>query len=1215
MPKQEKLTKNQVKSYFESLLKASKARTIERKLKFLSEGLQKLGWQKIGIFTYSDDMNLDASFVSGIDEQLLEKMNVFRTDPAERSKLIEATEKTNSFYISWNDALVIRKKDFNAVYKKLGYTQNDNPIGLLVFLRTNSHVVGSMHLIKDDKNGWEEDLEIIELYANYAAHIIEEYQLKKAVALSNQKYQVVFDNNLSATIILDQEKRLSLCNKKFCDLVNAKPARLLDICFYEILAGDKKEFEQAFSRALQGTSEELTTKIRNIKNENIPVRIILRPQKFVDTISQVELSIEDMRSGLDLLKRARMSETSYKLIYENAEEGIGLFSLNGDFIACNPGGLKQTGYSEKELIGKNFEILVEKRIKPIAKRIFKKVAEGVPLKGRYFNIIRKDGARLALAISSAPIKSYENEIIGVMLISRDISAEIEAFRAREKSEKEYKRVLEQLQDIYYRCNKKGAIEYINRAVEKILGYKDRRKLIGKPLLDTLCYDKQAAKETYKKLLKEKFIYNSPFISLKQDGGSLYCEENAHVIFDENGEVCGWEGIIRDESRRLAVENALADSKEQLETITKNLPLGVYRTTTDLAGKIIYLNPAFPKLFGYKNIEEMEQVKPLDYYYEPELRKDFLKVLCKEGSLKNVEYRMFKKDGDIIWVSDSCFAVKDEKGEIEYIDGILEDITSRKELEEELKQSEKRYRLIAENVSDVIWILDMNLNYTYISPSVRELRGMPPEDLIGKNIRESLTPGSFEIVNKIFTERIKSFKLESDDVQSRPVTLEVEMHHQKGYNIWTEVKAVVIKDKKNNPVGLQGVTRDITARKRAEEALADQLKLLDEKVKERTRELAKTNEELLRSNRIKSEFLANISHELRSPLTSILGYAEMLQGIDQLDNESENYVDIICAQGGQLLRLVDSLLDIAKYESGTLKLSLSPININDIIKQVEEHLLLKLKKAHLALETRLDSSINDVNLDSQKVYQIIRNLVDNAIKFSQENRSIIIESRLLEGEIQVRVKDQGIGISEKHLSYIFDPFYQIDGSSTRSYEGAGLGLHLVKNFVNMHHGRVWVESEQNKGTTFTVCFPTNLQRPFDSVTPRDGLAVIRPQAVKEQQKILMVDDDTEISRLVQIMLRNQFFVTTAKNGKEAVEMAIEMKPDIILMDLSMPVLDGYEATKILKSRDDTSHIPVIALSARAMKGEIEKALQVGCDAHLAKPFKLNELLEKIREFVK
>jgi len=1215
MPMKENINKKQLKSYVESLLKASKARTIDKKLKYLSEGLQKIGWQKIGIFTYADDMNLSASFVTGIDKGLLEEISAFRTVPLERQGLIKEIEKQKSFYISWDDALLIRDGNIKTLYKKLGYSETDKPIGLLIFLKTNSRVVGSMHLLKDYKEGWEKDLDIIELYANYATHIIEEYQLKREVALSNRKYQAVFDNNLAATAIVDKEKKLSLCNRSFCDLVSSKEQKLLNSSIYEIIAGDKQIFDEVFDKALKGTPEELNLKIKNSKNQEIPVRIFLRTQKFEDSVSQVELIIEDMRSGLDLLKRARMSESSYKLIYENAAEGIGLFTLNGDFISCNPGGLQQIGYTEKELIGKNLDILVEDRIKPVVKRIFRKAASGITWRGRYFNIIRKDSGRVALAISSAPIRSFENEIIGVMLISRDISAEIEAFRAKEKSEKEYRRVLEHLQDIYYRCDKNGYIEYINPAVEKILGYQDRKTLIGKSLLETLCYDKQTASETYEKLFNERFIYNSPFMSLKENEELLYCEENAHLVFDENGEITGWEGTIRDESRRIAAEKALADSVEQLETITKNLPLGVYRTTTDLVGKIIYLNPAFPKLFGYESTEEMERVKPLVYYYEPELRNDFLKILSKEGSLKNVEYRMFKKNGDIIWVSDSCFAVKDENGKIEYIDGILEDITSRKELEEELRNSEKRYRLIAENVSDVIWILDMELRYTYISPSVKELQGYTSEELIGKSIKESLTESSLEIVNKIFNERIRSFNKEPDEIQSRPITLEVDMNHKNGSIIGTEVKAVVIKDKKNKPIGLQGVTRDITARKRAEEALADQLKLLDEKVKERTRELAKTNEELLRSNRIKSEFLANISHELRSPLTSILGYAEMLQGIDAFNEESANYLGIIGAQGNQLLRLVDSLLDIAKYESGTLKLSLSLLNVNDIIKQVEGHMLFKLKKANLTIETKLDSSIFEINLDSQKVYQIIRNLVDNAIKFSPEHRSIIIESRLTESEIQVKVKDQGIGISDRHLSSIFDPFYQIDSSSTRSYEGAGLGLHLVKNFVNMHHGRVWVESEQNKGTTFTVCFPANLQRPSDTITPREGLAALRLPPSEEKHKILMVDDDNEISRLVQIMLRHQYFVVTAKNGKEAVEMTLDTKPDIVLMDLSMPVLDGYEATKILKSRKETSSIPIIALSARAMKGEIEKALQVGCDAHLAKPFKLNELVEIIKKFLK
>lgn len=1208
--------KNQFKSYFNSLLKASKESNINKKMQFLSDGLKKIGWQKVGIFIYSDDKELTESFVEGIDESILQNIVSFRLSPSGRQDFIKDQKKSKEFYVVWDDALKLRNMDVKKLYRKIGYSSKDNPIGILVFLRTDSQVIGSMHLIRDNKEGWEENIDVIEMYANYAAQILADYILKKQIELSNERYKAVFENSLDPIIVADKNKRITLCNRKFCELIGKKEEKLLFHQLSEIISGDTKEFDSIFENVFNEKSGDIHLKIINKKNEEIPVRIFLKPQKWGENISQAEMVIEDQRSGLDLLMRAKASERSYRLIYENSFEGIGLFTLDGYFISCNPSGLNQTGYSEKEIIGKNFDILVEDKIKPIARKIFKKAAIGNAFHGRHFNIIRKDGSIVALSISAAPIRSSENETIGVMLISRDITVEIEAKTAREKTQKEFRRILNNLEDIYYRCDKDGKIEYINPAVEKILGYKNLKYLIGKSLPDTLCVNKAMANESYKILLKDRFIYNSPFIAQKVTGESLYCEENAHLLFDENGNVIGWEGTIRDESRRRAAEQALADSVEQLETITKNLPLGVYRTTTDPEGQIIYLNPAFPKMFGYKSIEEMQKVKPLSYYYEPELRGDFLKILSREGSLNNVEYRMYKKNGDIIWISDSCFAVKDSKGEIKYIDGIMADVTFRKELEAELRESEKRYRLIAENVSDVIWILDMNLNYLYVSPSVKEMRGYSAEELVDKNICESLNDTSYEVVRKILAERMVTFANEPEEVQLMPVSLELEMNHKNGYWIWTEIRAVIIKDKNGNPYGIQGVTRDITARKRAEEALTEQLALLDEKVKERTRELAKTNEELLRSNRIKSEFLANISHELRSPLTSILGYTEMLQETPDLDTENSTYVGIIATQSNHLLHLVDSLLDIAKYESGTLKLNLSPTDINKIIIQVIEHMLLKLKKAKLLVETQLDNTIKEVNLDGQKIYQVIRNLVDNAIKFSPENKVIYIESRLVENEIQVRVKDQGIGIAEKYLSSIFDPFYQVDGSSTRYYEGAGLGLHLVKNFINMHHGRVWVESECNKGAMFTVCFPINLQRPSDvTFTPKEGLIPIHITPEEEKHKILMVDDDAEISHLVQIMLRHQYTVLTAKNGKEAVEVTKAKRPDMVLMDLSMPVLDGYEATKILKSMKETEDIPIIALSARAMKGEIEKALQVGCDAHLAKPFKLNDLTNIIKRFIK
>jgi|GEM_PF-2254115 len=1198
--------------YLNSLLKASKAPTINKKLQYLSEGLQNLGWEKIGIFTYTDDLKISDSFLVGLNQKVLIQLNPFRTNPEGRKSLVDITVERKSFFITWDEGLKLRglaDKALKKMYSALGYNEGDNPIGLMIPLRSDTKIVGSMHIVKGNRKGWDKDLGITELYANYTSHILEEYRLMESLKKSHSRYQMVFENSHDPIVLINKDGLIKLCNNRFCGLIDKNNKTLKNKPFIRFLSRNTKKFDELLDKTLERITGELETEIIKDNKEKIPVKISFHPHIYADLEPHIELVIYDLSKNVELQKRAENIESKYKSIFDNATDGIALLNEKGEFISINPAGLKQIGYSEQEIQGRNYEILIENKFKGIVNKMIRGTALGESFDDKTVDIIRKDGTKSKLSISSSKLYS-ENDEPTIMLIARDVTAQIEAFEAKEKSESEYRRILENLPDIYYRCNKDDIIEYINPASAKILGYTSHNKLIGKSLIKTLCANKNEAEEVLNRLRAKGSITNSPILIKRKDGTSVYCEENAQLIKDKNNNIIGREGIIRDESRRKSAEKAYAESERQYIELTENLPIGIYRTTPDLEGKLIYYNKALIKMFGYDTGEEMQKVSVKNYYQNPEQRRNFIDEIDQKGFLK-VESPMVTKDGKTIWISDSCHAVRDKNGKMIYIDGTIEDITARKKLEHKLKESEKRYRLIAENVTDVIWTIGPDLKYTYISPSIKTLRGFDPKELIGKHISTILTPDSYKIVEKELAKRIKEVKKKKIKNRIVNTTMELELARKDGTTTWVEINSVLFLDEKGNPEGMQGVTRDISKRKEAEEALAEQVKLLDEKVRERTRELAKTNEELVRADKVRSEFLANISHELRSPLTSILGYTEIMQSYDLDKDETINYLEIITSQANQLLKLVNSLLDIAKLESAALNLVLTPTDINKIIHTVENHLRLKLKRAKLKLIMNLSSEINKANLDSHKIYQIIHNLVDNAIKFTPENMTIQIESRQTENEIQIRVIDEGIGIEQKHIKSIFDPFFQVDSSSTRSYEGAGLGLHLVKNLVELHHGRIWVESELNKGTTFTVCFPANLKQTGKVPKKITGPIKISRDQFKKY-RILVIDDDVEISNLLKISLKNDFDILSAENGKVGVEKAIEEQPDLIFMDLSMPVLSGYEATRILKEREETKNIPIVALSARAMKSEVDKAMQVGCDDHLPKPFRLKELKNVIEK---
>lgn len=390
------------------------------------------------------------------------------------------------------------------------------------------------------------------------------------------------------------------------------------------------------------------------------------------------------------------------------------------------------------------------------------------------------------------------------------------------------------------------------------------------------------------------------------------------------------------------------------------------------------------------------------------------------------------------------------------------------------------------------------------------------------------------------------------------------------------------------------------------------KQLDKKVRERTKELEQTNQQLLIASQVKSQILANVSHELRTPLAVILGYTECLLTTKNTRAKLNltQTLNKIVYQSRNLLRMVESLLNINALESGTMKLNLTQVDINKTIRQVKKQLQLNLIQGDL-FKLQLDRRIAKCYLDESKVFQILRNIIDNAIKFSPGKKNLFVTTSLEGNYIIVKCHDHGIGILKKDIGKIFEPFFQVDASSSRSFNGAGLGLYISKALVELHQGKIKVASELNRGTIVTVYLPVNLgPEEYHGQTEEKRKVEL---AYKAFNKILVVDDNIDIPELVQIFFRDEYKVYAAYDGKDAVKKARKIQPNVILMDLAMPVMDGYTATELIKNDKITQDIPVIALSARSMPEEVEHAFRSGCIEHIAKPFNKDKLRIVINKY--
>lgn len=420
-------------------------------------------------------------------------------------------------------------------------------------------------------------------------------------------------------------------------------------------------------------------------------------------------------------------------------------------------------------------------------------------------------------------------------------------------------------------------------------------------------------------------------------------------------------------------------------------------------------------------------------------------------------------------------------------------------------------------------------------------------------------------------------------------------------------------------GLIGVMVDITAQKNLEIELQGERSSLADRVKQQTAELRIANQELERAAKAKDEFLAAMSHELRTPLNAILGLNEALQEkiYGPLTPKQETTLERIHESGLHLLSLISDILDLAKIGADRLELDWGPVDAAYICQTSIDMLRDSAEKKRLSLHLQMDPQVQIIQADGRRLKQILLNLLSNAVKFTPAGGRVGLE---MEGDPQTEVVrfhiwDSGIGISEKDLKYIFKPFQQVDSSLSRPYEGAGLGLALAAEMVEMHHGTISVTSTPHQGSHFCVSLPwKQLQSSIgEQASLLENASVPQPPIIAPNHRacILIAEDNpSNLETMADYLQANDFRVTYARDGKEAVRKAKEIQPDLILMDIQMPEMNGLEAMRLIRQEKDLMTTPIIAITALAMPGDLERCLAAGANDYLTKPIQLKELYQRI-----
>lgn len=403
--------------------------------------------------------------------------------------------------------------------------------------------------------------------------------------------------------------------------------------------------------------------------------------------------------------------------------------------------------------------------------------------------------------------------------------------------------------------------------------------------------------------------------------------------------------------------------------------------------------------------------------------------------------------------------------------------------------------------------------------------------------------------------------------------------------------------------------------------AYQINTYRERLRERNKQLETEKEELQiakekaeASDRLKTIFLSNMSHEIRTPMNAILGFTELMNQPDTTEEQNEEFHTIIRQKGDELLQLINDIFDSAKIEAGELKLEYQACDLSGLLKDLllkYRHILKrkhKLNQLEISVCNRLSSAENEVILDEVRLRQILENLLNNAIKFTESGK-IILTVRKQAHELRFSVSDTGMGIPPEKQEVIFERFRQADEGFNRTYGGTGIGLSLVKNLVELHHGRVEVESRIGKGSVFSFTLP------FEAATDMPEMAnthVVNDEVNPLRNKSILVveDDETNFILLREILQAEDLDITHAVHGKEALEIFSKKYFDLILMDIKLPVMDGYEATREIRKTD--TEIPIIAVTAYAMADEKAQILSSGFNSYLSKPIDISSLIAKLHQ---
>jgi len=728
---------------------------------------------------------------------------------------------------------------------------------------------------------------------------------------------------------------------------------------------------------------------------------------------------------------------------------------------------------------------------------------------------------------------------------------------------------------------RGNIEFVNRQFTQVTGYTRHEALGQNPRIlksgNTSAREYQDLWDTITSGKEWRGVFHN-----KRKNGELYWESAVIApILDSRAKITHYLA----EKEDITLQK---DLEERMRLFAQVIELGSSSIVICDAQKednpITYVNPAFEKMTGYTN-EEVAG-KNCRFLQGEDTNQPGLQAIrygLKTGKECRALLRNYRKDGNPFWNEIRITPVKDERGTVTHFIGSSDDVTELRKMQGELIINEERLRL-SQNFANIgSWDYNLKTGKVMASERTPPLFGYAERNIEVpfKNFLDVIHPEDKE---KVVAAVGKCLTDESEyDVEHRCLWPDGTVH-------WLHENGNVVRDESGQPTHMLGVVQDITYRKEAEQALLV------------------SREEARRANQAKSEFLSRMSHELRTPMNAIIGFSQLLHADSSLNEENQDSVSEIIKAGNHLLELINEVLDLSKIEAGKISLSLEPVFCKDIIEECMMLVTPLAQKHQVTVETDFTEGCL-LHVDRIRLKQIILNLLSNGIKYNKPGGQVKIESTNSESWHTLKVIDTGIGIPEDKQDQIFQPFSRL-GAEATEIEGTGIGLSIAKTLVEMMGGTLGFFSETGKGSVFTLTLPAGLSEDSPGkgqiISPSDG----QKEKSTEGHRIFYMEDNPANLKLMERILSKKpgFNLVTSQDPVQGLELIQNDPPDLILLDINMPGMDGYTVLSKLKSLDSCRLIPVVAVTSRAMPHDRKEGLEAGFTEYLAKPLDMGQFFE-------